>query len=167
MSYTPSYLMLASLARGIMWRMCGHMAPNNGAIASSATATLTCCYTPCLDESLVRASALCRRYEFDDTRVTAVREEVAVKQQYGGRHAQRASGWGGWGAKPNAYMLVYVRRDLCAADEQPTGALLPAAVKSAFERTLRGGRGGRAARAAVAHDSSLLEEDDSAADLFG
>jgi len=79
-------------------------------------------------------------YEFDDTRVTPVREEVAVKQQFGGRHA-RGGGLFGMGAKPNAYMLVYVRRDLADGSSEPTGELLPPDVHSVFERSLRGGRG--------------------------
>ena len=44
-------------------------------------------------------------YEFDDTRVSAVREEVAVRQQYGGRHA-RGGGAFGIGNKPNAYVPI-------------------------------------------------------------
>ena len=36
-------------------------------------------------------------YEFDDTRVTPVSEEVAVRQQYGGQHSARGGGLFGWG----------------------------------------------------------------------
>lgn len=90
-------------------------------------------------------------YEFDDTRVTPVSEDVAVRQQYGGAHSTRGGGLLGWGQKPNAYMLVYVRRDfaekplrsdadVAAAREafEPSGELLPPRVRESFERALRG-----------------------------
>ena len=91
-------------------------------------------------------------YEFDDARVSAVREEVAVRQQYGGRHA-RGGGMFGIGNKPNAYMLIYLRRDLAdmgaasadgeRADGERTDGertdgehLLPPGVRAAFEKEL-------------------------------
>lgn len=89
-------------------------------------------------------------YEFDDTRVTPVSEDVAVRQQYGGAHSTRGGGLLGWGQKPNAYMLVYVRRDLAekalqsdqgaAPSEafEPSGELLPPRVRENFDRVLRG-----------------------------
>ena len=48
-------------------------------------------------------------YEFDDTRVSPVAEEAAVRRQFGGGHGQ-GTGMFGMGAAPNAYMLVYVRQ---------------------------------------------------------
>ena len=92
-------------------------------------------------------------YEFDDTRVRPVREEVAVRQQYGGRHS-KGGGLMGMGAAPNAYMLVYVRRDLIAEDAaEATGELLPPKVKGAFEKTLRG-KGAKGAATAFSEDSA-------------
>lgn len=96
-------------------------------------------------------------YEFDDTRVTPVPEDVAVRQQYGGHHSARGGGGlFGWGQKPNAYMLVYVRRDYAnkpvregaagpaeSAFEPAAAELLPASVRQNFESVLRGGHPGR------------------------
>ena len=90
-------------------------------------------------------------YEFDDTRVTPVPEDVAVRQQYGGHHSARGGGGlFGWGQKPNAYMLVYVRRDYAnkpvregaagpaeSAFEPAAAELLPASVRQNFERASR------------------------------
>jgi len=87
-------------------------------------------------------------FEFDDTRVSKVGEEVAVRQQYGGRHARSRGGFlGGLGPKPNAYMLVYVRRDTLAlaADEQPAAALAPE-VRAAFDHQLHRPARSRSAR---------------------
>lgn len=77
-------------------------------------------------------------YEFDDTRVSAVGEEVAVRQQYGGRHARSRGFLGALGPKPNAYMLVYVRRDAAAAatDAPEATAALTPEVRAAFESEL-------------------------------
>ena len=98
-------------------------------------------------------------YEFDDTRVTPVREDVAVKQQYGGKFA-RGGGMFGLGCKPNAYMLVYVRKDLVdedAIEPQPTGSLLHQEVRRAFERTLKGlGRGKPGTKKAKASPASRV-----------
>ena len=68
----------------------------------------------------VRPRGTAQWWEFDDTRVRQVEEHVAVKQQFGGRHSpvNTRSGGGlfGFGGGPmNAYMLVYVRRDLLVA----------------------------------------------------
>ena len=68
----------------------------------------------------VRPRGTAQWWEFDDTRVRQVEEHVAVKQQFGGRHSpvNTRSGGGlfGFGGGPmNAYMLVYVRRDLLGA----------------------------------------------------
>ena len=52
----------------------------------------------------------------------------------------------GMGVRPNAYMLVYVRRDLAAemeGSEEPTGALLPSDVQGVFEQGLLGSSGRR------------------------
>ena len=81
-------------------------------------------------------------------------QDKAVKQQYGGRHA-RGGGIFGLGCKPNAYMLVYVRKDLIEEDgiePAPTGSLLHQEVRRAFERALKGL--GKKAKASAA---SLLE----------
>ena len=110
--------------------------------------------------SYVQPSGGRQWYEFDDTRVTAVREEVAVRQQYGGRFGKSGGMWGR--AKPNAYMLAYVRRDVRAGGCEPTGDVLPADVRKAFDRTLRG-----EAAPARGVAASILEEDPAADDLFG
>ena len=117
-------------------------------------------------------------FEFDDTRVTPVSEEVAVRQQYGGKHGKSGGGFLGFGAKPNAYMLVYVRRDLFESEssdggaDDPSSELLPAGVRESFEKALHGGRRHSRGRGAVraspvgreaAKDpraSAALEEDD-------
>lgn len=61
-------------------------------------------------------------YEFNDAQVTPVPEEVAVRQQYGGRFA-RSKGLFGMGAAPNAYMLVYVRQVTARRPRLPAPAL--------------------------------------------
>ena len=68
----------------------------------------------------VRPRGTAQWWEFDDTRVRQVEEHVAVKQQFGGRHSpvntRNGGGLFGFGGGPmNAYMLVYVRRDLIVA----------------------------------------------------
>ena len=68
----------------------------------------------------VRPRGTAQWWEFDDTRVRQVEEHVAVKQQFGGRHSpvntRNGGGLFGFGGGPmNAYMLVYVRRDLLVA----------------------------------------------------
>lgn len=98
-------------------------------------------------------------YEFDDTRVTPVREEVAVRQQYGGRYAR---GRAVFGAPPNAYMLVYVRKDLESSPvEGSDGSALPPAVMRAFEQQLKrsGGRGGGASSRRKAASAPPLASD--------
>ena len=94
-----------------------------------------------------------------------MREEVAVRQQYGGRHAKGGGGLFGMGAKPNAYMLVYARRDLLTAgagdgsSAEPSAALLPDAVQRVFERTLKGAP--PRARGAAAFESLAADAADS------
>ena len=101
-------------------------------------------------------------WEFDDTRVTPVAEHVAVKQQFGGRHSR---GGGVFGGAPNAYMLVYVRRDAAetAAEggEGEAAAALPSEVRDAFERELglRKGQRGAPGRAAVGRGASAAAEE--------
>lgn len=83
--------------------------------------------------------------------MTPVSDDVAVRQQYGGRHS-KSSRFLGYGAKPNAYMLVYVRRDLVegaeveAESELAEGELLPPRVRQTFEKALRAGRSGARGR---------------------
>jgi ubiquitin carboxyl-terminal hydrolase 7 len=108
-------------------------------------------------------------YEFDDTRVSKVPEEVAVRQQFGGRHSSRGRGLFGLGEKPNAYMLMYVRRDVLEhTEEQPeSSGLLSAEVRAAFENAMRrdgasaGGAAARGAPAGFAPDDAELDR------LFG
>ena len=81
-------------------------------------------------------------WEFDDNRVSAVPEHVAVRRQFGGRHAAAGghdSRFVGFDAAPNAYMLVYAQQP----DGEEGGAdvdasLLPPEVRAAFESELRG-----------------------------
>ena len=134
----------------------------------------------------VRPRGTAQWWEFDDTRVRQVEEHVAVKQQFGGRHSpvNTRSGGGlfGFGGGPmNAYMLVYVRRDLLVARDgagapsssaataasaaasgdvtsgdvtEPRSELAPE-VRAAFERELGlRSRRRRAARPAVASAAS-------------
>lgn len=75
-------------------------------------------------------------YEFDDTRVTPVKEETAVRRQFGGRHG-RGSGPFGMGASPNAYMLVYVRQDEVAKMAEAEAPSLPHSVRTEFEASLK------------------------------
>ena len=112
--------------------------------------------------SYVRPRGSRQWYEFDDTRVTKVPEDVAVRQQFGGSHSRR-SGWLGMGAAPNAYMLVYVRADLAAAGGELIDEALPPEVRAAFERQL--GRGTREEEDSrpTAHAAAGAAEDD---DLF-
>eukprot|EP00966_Prymnesium_polylepis_P180078 4169759-Prymnesium_polylepis.1 len=75
-------------------------------------------------------------YEFDDTRVSPVSEDAAVRGQYGGGHG-RGTGLFGMGAAPNAYMLCYVRQDDAANAPEPDASELPAGVRAAFEADLK------------------------------
>ena len=77
--------------------------------------------------------------------------------QFGGRHSSRGRGLFGLGAKPNAYMLMYVRRDLLEANGQlaESADLLPADVQAAFERALKQGGEGVAPAAFVPEDADL------------
>ena len=88
-------------------------------------------------------------YEFDDTRVSAVDESAAVTRQFGGDYSRAGGGWRWLGARPNAYMLTYVRkaeaRELRAADGLAE-AHLPPDVRAAFDAHL-GESGRRAGRA--------------------
>ena len=59
--------------------------------------------------SYVRPLGQRQWFEFDDTRVSPVSEDVAVRRQFGGGHG-RGSGMFGMGTAPNAYMLIYVRQ---------------------------------------------------------
>lgn len=86
--------------------------------------------------SYVRPLGQRQWYEFDDTRVTPVSEEAAVRRQFGGEHGH-GSGLFGTGAAPNAYMLVYVRQDDADAAEEPDGSSLPPSVRKAFEANLK------------------------------
>lgn len=85
--------------------------------------------------SYVRPVGRSQWLEFDDTRVTAVAERVAVRGQFGGRHSPSHDAR--FGAAPNAYMLVYVSEDDVSADE-PDASLLPSEVRAAFELELGG-----------------------------
>jgi ubiquitin carboxyl-terminal hydrolase 7 len=79
-------------------------------------------------------------YEFDDTRVSAVAEDVAIRQQFGGRHGQRRGGMLGMGGhSPNAYMLVYVRKDVQSTETSHSDQLLDSKVRKSFERELHRG----------------------------
>lgn len=88
--------------------------------------------------SYVRPVGLSQWLEFDDTRVSAVAERVAVRGQFGGRHSPCHDAR--FGAAPNAYMLVYVRED-AGEGAEPDASLLPSEVRATFEKEL----GGRAA----------------------
>ena len=86
-------------------------------------------------------------WEFDDTRVSAVPQDVAVRRQYGGRHAAAGgpdSRFVGFDAAPNAYMLVYAQQPEGETDGDGDGdggadaSLLPPEVRAAFEGELRG-----------------------------
>lgn len=82
--------------------------------------------------SYVRPVGSSQWFEFDDTRVSAVPEHVAVRRQYGGRHSTWSDAR--FGAAPNAYMLVYTREG--AGEAEPDASLLPREVRAAFEREL-------------------------------
>ena len=90
----------------------------------------------------VRPRGSSQWYEFDDTRVKPVAQQVAVRQQYGGRYGRGRSPFG-MGAHPNAYMLIYVRDDLqnAGAAGETEAALLPPKVRDHFEATMRKARG--------------------------
>ena len=87
--------------------------------------------------SYVRPVGRSQWIEFDDTRVSAVAERVAVRGQFGGRHSPSHDAR--FGCAPNAYMLVYVRED--ASEDEPDASLLPSEVRAAFEKELGGQRG--------------------------
>ena len=84
--------------------------------------------------SYVRPVGRSQWIEFDDTRVSAVAERVAVRGQFGGRHSPSHDAR--FGAAPNAYMLVYVRED--ASEDEPDASLLPSEVRAAFAKELGG-----------------------------
>ena len=84
--------------------------------------------------SYVRPVGQTQWFEFDDTRVSAVPEHVAVRGQFGGRHSPSHDAR--FGAAPNAYMLVYVREGAC--EGEPDASLLPREVRAACEKELGG-----------------------------
>ncbi|KAL1508507.1 hypothetical protein AB1Y20_004608 [Prymnesium parvum] len=86
--------------------------------------------------SYVRPLGQRQWYEFDDTRVRPVLEEVAVRRQFGGGHSQ-GGGMLGMGAAPNAYMLVYVRQEEALKATEVDEGLLPSDVRKHFEQSLR------------------------------